>query len=122
MKLIQKYFQPGEFPIHKEFTGIVVLVLIFISFPYAVRMIDSTAAAIDPGIYSAIILAVSAILIFKAGTWWIIKVIWPVFAEYSGQQFERDFTRLINSQKVLIYLGFYLTVFYAFVIVLAALI
>ncbi len=122
MKLIQKYFQPGEFLFHKEFTGIVVIVIIFITFPYAVRMIDSTAAAIDPGIYSAIILAVSAILIFKAGTWWIIKIIWPVFAKYSAQHFERNFSSLINSQKVLIYLGFYLSIFYAFVIVLAALI
>ena len=122
MKLIQKYFQPGEFLVTKESTGIIVIVLIFITFPYAVRMIDSTAAAIDPGIYSAIILAVSAILIFKAGTWWIIKIIWPVFAEYSKQHFERNFRSLISQQKVLIYLGFYLSIFYAFVIVLAALI
>jgi len=105
----------------REFTGIIVIVLIFISFPYAVRVVDVTAAAIDPGIYSAIILALSAIMIFKAGTWWIIKVIWPVFAEYSTQHFEDDFHNLIARQKVLIYLGFYLSVFYAFVIVLAAL-
>ncbi|MGB4400608.1 MAG: hypothetical protein WBJ10_14645 [Daejeonella sp.] len=49
-------------------------------------------------------------------------MIWPVFADYSAQNFERDFSKLINSQKVLIYLGFYLSIFYAFVIVLAALI
>jgi hypothetical protein len=80
MKLIQKYFYQPQFPFSKELTGILVIVLIFLIFPYGVRMVDSSAAAIDPGIYSAIILAVSAILIFKAGTWWIIKVIWPVFA------------------------------------------
>ena len=122
MKLIQKYIQPGLTPLSMEFTGILISVLIFILFPYAVRMVDVTAAAIDPGIYSAIILAVSAILIFKLGTWWIIKVIWPVFAEYSAQHFERNFKALLGVQKVLIYLGFYLTVFYAFVIVLAAVI
>lgn len=120
MKLIEKYFHSGH--LSREFTGIVIIVLIFICFPYAVRLVDVTAAAIDPGIYSAIILAVSAILIFKAGTWWIIKVIWPVFAEYSAQHFERNFRSLVSLQKVLIYLGFYLSVFYAFVIVLAALI
>lgn len=122
MKLIQKYFHSSPFAPGKEFTGIIIIVLIFIFFPYGVRMIDSSASAIDPGIYSAIILAVSAILIFKAGTWWIIKVIWPVFAEYSAQHFERNFKGLVTSQKVLIYLGFYLSIFYAFVIVLAALI
>lgn len=122
MKLIHKYFYQPQFPFSKEITGILVIVLIFLFFPYGVRMVDSSAAAIDPGIYSAIILAVSAILIFKAGTWWIIKVIWPVFAEYSQHQFERNFKSLVTSQKVLIYLGFYLTVFYSFVFVLAALI
>ncbi len=122
MKLIEKYFYSAQFLPGREFTGIVIIVLIFIFFPYGVRMIDASAAAIDPGIYSAIILAVSAILIFKAGTWWIIKVIWPLFAEYSAHHFERNFKGLIPSQKVLIYLGFYLSVFYAFVIVLAALI
>lgn len=122
MKLIQKYFHPGHHPFSMEFTGILVIVLIFITFPYAIRLVDISAAAIDPGIYSAIILAVSAILIFKAGTWWIIKVIWPVFAEYSAQHFERNFKSLLSLHKVLIYLGFYLTIFYAFVIVFAAII
>lgn len=120
MKVVYNYLE--QMSLSKEFTGIVVIVLIFILFPYGVRLIDVTAAAIDPGIYSAVILAVSAILIFKAGTWWIIKVIWPVFAEYSTRQFERNFESLVSVQKVLIYLGFYLSIFYAFVIVLAALI
>lgn len=122
MKLIHKYLQPVHLSINREFTGIIILVMIFFSFPYAVRLVDITAAAIDPGIYSAIILTVSAILIFKAGTWWIIRVIWPVFAEYSALHFERNFRALPGLQKVLFYLGFYLLIFYAFVIVLAALI
>jgi hypothetical protein len=122
MKLIDKYFYSAQLPLGREFVGIVIIVLIFILFPYGVRMIDSSAAAIDPGIYSAIILALSAILIFKAGTWWIMKVIWPIFADYSAHHFERNFKGLMPSLKVLIYLGFYLSIFYAFVIVLAALI
>lgn len=122
MKLIQKYFHSAHLALSREFTGIFIIVLIFIFFPYGVRMVDSSAAAIDPGIYSAIILAVSAILIFKAGTWWIIKVIWPGFAEYSEQHFERNFKGLLAMQKVLIYLGFYLSIFYAFVLVLASII
>lgn len=113
---------PWYFPLRKEFTGILVIIMIFLLFPYFIRRIDVTAAAIDPGIFSAIILAVSAVLIFKAVTWWIIKAIWPVFAEYSNKHFERNFKSLITWQKVVIYLGFYLLLLYAFVIVLAALI
>jgi len=92
-----------------------VVILIFLIYPYFIRQIDITAAAIDPGIYSAIILAVSAILIFQATTWWVIKSIWPVFAMYSDNHFEANFKSLTAGQKVLIYLGFYLLLLFAFI-------
>ncbi|SKB40148.1 hypothetical protein [Daejeonella lutea] len=120
MHLTQKYFLPAHFPFRKEFAGILVIIIIFLSYPYFIREIDMTAAAIDPGVYSAIILAVSAILIFKAATWWIIKNIWPVFATYSDYHFEGNFKSLAPGQKVLVYLGFYLVILYGFIEVLGA--
>ncbi len=122
MKLIQKYHNPLLVPLKKEFMGIIVVVTAFLLFPYFIRQVDVTAAAIDPGIISAIILTAVAILIFKALTWWLIKVIWPVFAEYSVGQFETNFRSMQAQQKVIIYLSFYLLILYAFVTVLAALI
>ena len=120
MELIQKYFLPAHFPLRKEFAAIVVIILIFLFYPYFIREIDATAAAIDPGVYSAIILAVSAVLIFKAATWWVIKAIWPVFAVYSEHHFESNFRSLSAGQKVLIYLAFYLLILYGFIEVLGA--
>ncbi len=122
MELIQRLFQPLTIPISKEWASILVIVILFLFFPYLVRQIDVTAAAIDPGIFSAIILAASAVLIFKALTWWLIRTIWPVFAEYSSEHFERNFKSLFSWQKVLIYLSFYLFILFSFVLVLAALI
>lgn len=122
MKVIQKYHYPFLFPLGREFAGILVVVSAFLLFPYIIRQLDNTAAAIDPGIISAIILAAVAFLIFKALTWWLIKVIWPVFADYSERQFESNFRAMQSGHKVIIYLGFYLLIFYAFVLVLAALI
>lgn len=122
MELLQSNLKTFRLHLNRELIAILLIIGIFLFFPYLIRQVDGSAAAIDPGIYSAIILALSAILIFKAGTWWIMKAIWPVFAEYSAQHFERNFRSLVSLQKVLIYLGFYLAVFYAFVIVLAALI
>ena len=122
MKLIQKYQQPLFFSLRKEIMGIIVLITAFFLFPYLVRQVDVTAASIDPGIISALILSAIAILAFKALTWWLIKVIWPVFAEYSEQQFENNFRSMRTGQKVMIYLSFYLLLFYAFILVLAALI
>ena len=120
MELIYRTLLHGRSPLRKEFAGITVILLIFIFFPYFVRQIDVTAAAIDPGIFSAIILAISAVLIFQAVTWWVIRIIWPVFATYSTFQFENNFKSLQSWQKVLIYLGFYLSVLYSFVAVLRA--
>jgi hypothetical protein len=104
----------------KELAAIVLIILIFLWYPYLIWKIDVTAAAIDPGVYSAIILAVSAILIFKAATWWIIKTIWPVFGTYSDHHFEANFRSLPAGQKVVIYLGFYLLILFAFIKVLGA--
>jgi len=122
MELIQKYFLAWYSPLSKEISGILLLILSFLIFPYVIRQLDGSAAAIDPGIFSAIILAAVAVLIFKSLTWWIIKTVWPVFAEYSTYHFEQNFRALPGKQKVLIYLGFYLTILYSFVSVMAALI
>jgi hypothetical protein len=122
MKLIQKYHQPLFIPLRKEFIGIIIVVTAFLVFPYIIRQLDITAAAIDPGIISAVILAAVAILIFKALTWWLIKVIWPVFADFSEQQFESNFRSMQSGQKVIIYLSFYMLILYAFVVALSALI
>jgi hypothetical protein len=122
MELIQKYFLPAHFPLRKEFAAIVLIMLIFLFYPYFIREIDASAAAIDPGVYSAVILAISVVLIFKAATWWIIKTIWPVFSSYSESHFEASFRSLSATHKVLIYLGFYLIIFYSFIAVLRAVI
>jgi len=122
MELIQKYYFPWHFPLRKEVGGIIVIILIFLIYPYFIRQIDVTAASIDPGIISAIILAIFAILIFKSATWWIIKAIWPVFAHYSEHNFETNFKSLSAGQKVVIYLVFYLVVMCGFIWVLGTVI
>ena len=120
MNLAQKYFMPAHFPLRKEFAGLVFIIIIFLCFPQLVRLVDITSAPIDPGAFSAIILAVAAMFVFKAITWWLLKAIWPVFADYSDYHFERNFKSLAPLQKVIIYLLFYLALLFGFVLVLAA--
>ena len=120
MQLINKYYLPLHFPFRKEFAGILIILLLFILFPRLVRQVDYSAAPIDPGAFSAVILAVSAMLIFKAVTWWLLKTIWPVFTDYSTYHFERNFKSLLSLHKVIIYLLFYLAIMYGFVLVLGA--
>jgi len=105
---------------HVEYIGIAVALLILYIFPVMIRSIDPSAAPIDAGILSAIILAVVAVLIFLSITWWIIRSIWSFFRAYSETSLTTDFNTLTPWQKIRIYLGFYLSLFFSFVIALIA--
>lgn len=120
MKLIQLTTKRPGLLINKELTGILIIVAAFLLFPYLIRQVDYSAAAIDPGILSAVILAIASVLIFQAVTWWVIRIIWPVFRSYSIYHFENNFKSLESWQKVIIYLSFYLLVLYSFIAVLRA--
>jgi predicted membrane protein len=120
MELTQRKTSKPKFLINKEHSGILIFIAVFLLFPYLVRQVDYSAAAIDPGILSAVILSIASVLIFQAVTWWIIRVIWQVFHIYSTHHFENNFKSLESWQKVIIYLGFYLLVLYSFVGTLAA--
>lgn len=122
MELIHSlnHFHPN--PLKKEYKGLIISGISFILFPYLIRLIDSSAAAIDPGVLSGILLSIVAVLFFQATTWWVIKAIWPSFAMYSSEKFVSNFNSLPAVQKVLIYLGFYLAILYSFIAVLAQLI
>lgn len=93
----------------------------FLIFPRLSRSIDVTSAPLDPGILSIILVAPLAFLSLKAFTWWAIRIIWPVFADYSENLFEDNFRALTPLQKVLIYLAFYMALLLGMVITLAAL-
>ena len=111
-----------QLPLKMEFKGLIISAISFIIFPYLIRLVDNSAAAIDPGVLSAIILSIAAVLFFQATTWWVIKAIWPAFAMYSSDHFAGNFKSLGAVQKVVIYLGFYMVLLYAFIAVLAQII
>ncbi len=104
----------------KEYIGVALALLLFFAFPQLVRHYDQSAAPIDPGALSAILMAVLAMLIFKLVTWWLIRMIWPVFAIYSNYHFESNFKSLLSWQKIIIFLGFYCSLLFAFIFVLHA--
>jgi len=106
----------------KEHLLIFSAIFLFLYFPGLSRLIDITSAPIDPGALSAVIMAILSLLAFKAVTWWLINIIWPVFAEYSKEHFEQNFKSLLPWQKVIIYLAFYLLLLYSFVATLAGII
>ncbi len=122
MELIQSTTKFRPSGLKMESKGLLVSAVTFIIFPYLIRLLDSSAGAIDPGVLSGIILSIVAVLFFQAITWWVIKAIWPDFAMYSSTHFASNFKSLPAAHKVIIYLSFYLALLYAFIGVLAQLI
>jgi len=104
----------------KEQVWILLTLGLFLCSPRLLRLADATAAPLDAGILSAIIMAILAFLVFKALTWWLVQHIWPVLGNYSKEHFERNFKALLSWQKVVIYLLFYLLLLFGFVATLAA--
>ncbi|WP_207425064.1 hypothetical protein [Pedobacter sp. SYSU D00535] len=117
---LNQYLPPIS--LHRQWIGLVFTILLFLLFPKLIRYIDISAAPIDAGIISALILSIVAILSFKAVTWWLIKSVWPLLATYSRNQFENDFQSLSSWQKILIFLAFYLSLLFSFVFTLAAIV
>ena len=110
-----------QFQVKKEYLHILTWLLIFLVSPQLLRTVDLTAAPLDPGVLSILIVAVLAVLLFQALTWATLKLIWPVFTNYSQFHFEQNFKNLLPWQKILIYLSFYLFLLYSFVICFSAL-
>lgn len=96
--------------------------LIFLAFPKLIRTIDITSAPIDPGILSAVFVAILAVLTFKSLTWLLIRSIWPDFAAYAQVDLVTDFLHLERHHRVIVFMAFYLILLLSFVITLAALV
>lgn len=105
---------------HAEHATIASALLLFLFFPWICRSIDITSAPIDPGALSAPIMALLSFFIFKAATWWSIRIIWPVFAEYCEVYFETDFKRLAPREKMLTFLAVYMLLLMGFILTLGA--
>lgn len=107
-------------PLKKEYLSIIISLVLFAIAPVWLRLVDETAAPLDVGILSAILLAILAFLLFKALTWWLIENIWPVLGNFSKEQFYAHFNNLSSWQKIIIYLSFYLLLLYGFIFTLIA--
>ncbi len=122
MNLVQGRLREMNLPVKKEYMGLTGLLAVFMLFPAVVRMVDTTAAPIDAGALSAVLMAALAFVLFKSLTWWLIKSIWPVFAGYAEACFDSDFMGLEAGRRVLIFMGFYLCLLLGFVLTLQAII
>ncbi len=84
------------------------------------RRVDPTAAVIDIGALSLVLLAVVALANFLAVSRWLIGLLFPVLRAYQKNHFSNNFKSLSPWQKITFYLVIFFGLLYAFVVCLVA--
>ncbi len=84
------------------------------------RWLDPTAAVIDIGALSLVLLAVVALATFLAVSRWLIGLLFPVLRAYQKHFFSNNFKSLSPWQKITFYLVVFFGLLYAFVVCLVA--
>ncbi|MBB2149175.1 hypothetical protein [Pedobacter gandavensis] len=95
----------------KEYTALIVAVLLFFVSPFILHYLDPVAATYDAGVFQVINLAVIQFCVYMAITWTVVKNIWPAIGQYFKTSFNHDFKDLSKWQKVSISLSVYFLVF-----------
>ena len=84
------------------------------------RLADTTAAVVDVGALSLVLLAVVALAAFLTVSRWLLGLLWPVMRNYQRNHFANNFKSLLPWQKITFYLVIFFGLLYAFVCCLVA--
>lgn len=84
------------------------------------RMADPTAAVVDLGALSLVLLAVVALVAYLSVSHWLLGLLWPVLRDYPKHHFSHNFKSLQPWQKITFYLVIFFGLLYAFVCCLLA--
>ena len=84
------------------------------------RWLDPTAAVVDVGALSLVLLAVVALAAFLTVSHWLLGLLWPVLRDYHRHFFSNNFKSLLPWQKITFYLVIFFGLLYAFVCCLVA--
>lgn len=95
-------------------------ILLFLYCGPLLRLLDPTAAAVDIGALSLLLLGLLAGISFVAVSRWLLGLLWPVFRDFRNHHFEPIFKSLLPWQKIIIYLSCFFLLLYALILCLAA--
>ena len=96
------------------------LFVLFAHVGLLLRLADPTAAVVDIGTLSLVLLAVVALAAFLTVSHWLLGLLWPVLRDYHRHFFSNNFKSLLPWQKITFYLVIFFGLLYAFVCCLAA--
>ncbi|MFB2121218.1 hypothetical protein [Parapedobacter sp. 2B3] len=96
------------------------LLALFLHCDPLLRWFDPTAAVVDAGALSLVLLAVVALGTFLTVSRWLLGLLWPVMRNYQRNHFSNNFKSLHPWQKITFYLVIFFGLLYAFVCCLAS--
>lgn len=104
--------------------GVAFWLLLCIFFVYMgsmLRYIDATAAVLDMGIFSILVFAILTVTTFLLAVG-LLPRLWWLLAEQDSAKFLNNYQSLSSWQQLLISVGAYLGLLYAFVLVFTSLV
>jgi len=104
----------------RDASALVGLLLLVVYIGPLLRLADTTAAVVDIGVLSLVLLAAVALATFLAVSRRLLGLLWPVLRDYQRNHFSNNFKSLSPWQKITFYLVVFFGLLYAFVCCLAA--
>ena len=118
-----RWSSPRAWPIWRWLGTAIAMIGLFVLFAWVgplLRLADPTAAVVDIGALSLVLLAVVALAAFLAVSRWLLGLLWPVLRGYQQNHFSNNFKSLSPWQKITFYLVIFFGLLYAFVCCLVA--
>lgn len=100
----------------KEWSALIIVLLMFFASRQIIRWIDPTAGIYDAGVLQVINFTLIEQAVYQLVTWSIVITLWPALGNYFKKEFNIDFQKLSPWKKICTSLFVYFAIFYAQVI------
>ena len=100
----------------REFSSILVGLLLWFNSPILLRMLDPTAGIYDAGVFQIYLFAIIGLYILHGVVRILMKLIWPASDHYLDKQFAQDFQLIAPWQKLKLSVSVFFALLFALVL------
>ncbi|WP_271729095.1 hypothetical protein [Aquimarina algiphila] len=90
----------GYFKIWREFSSLIIGLILWTHSALFLRWIDPTAGSYDAGVFQVYLFAIIGIFVLHGVVRFLMKLIWPTSEHYLDTQFTNDFKTITPWQKL----------------------
>lgn len=100
LNFLSAVMRSGAYKSLKEYSALIVVVVLFFASNYILRWIDPTAGTYDAGVLQIINLTLVMLAVFQLVGWSIYRTIWPDLGTYMKHFFTEDFKALQPWERI----------------------